>query len=363
MRSRRIRPRRLFLSFAVLLLVAAVGAKFLDLSRLTVKAPTKSSWDHSVAITYLLQRGSVFPLSGTLNIVDVKGNRLLKVNAAEKVLWGGSVTASDINPNPNDGPLAVNSDTHQVVRVYTVSSTTGRVLHTYGLRQGSAPGYRFLPEDSYGLSHYRVLMTDPGNGRVILVNWLTNQILWQYRHRGIESEHPDCLYEVHNAIPMTNAHALITDGDQPGMLRQRWDVSREMVGHTVLPRAIHYPSDAVPVGPHLYAITDHTNPAGLNVVNRSGHIVWSCPVASGPGRANHASSINRLPNKHFWVSDGGTDRGIVIDPQTDKIIWPHGATYVSGSGSDQLMGSTEAKTASEPWPPNVSGEGASAITL
>ena len=307
-----------------------------------------------------IRHGSNVPFRGAIFIADEAGNRILKVNAQKKVLWVVHVPApDDANPMPYGGPIVVNSDTNQMV--YTVSRTTGRILHVYGHRGqvGSQPGYLYIPEDSYGMPGHRVLITDPGNERVILVNWRTNQVLWQYGVTGVESTQPGYLYWTNNAVPLMNGTFLITDGAAPGNPQQILDVNRahQIVWHITLPKVIHYPSDAMPVGPGLYALTDYANPAGLFVINQAGHIVWSYMVTSGPGRLNHASSINRLPNGNFLVSDDKNDRVVVINPGTNRIVWQYGITGHSGSGPDELVGNTDTKAAFEPLPPFVPYEG------
>jgi outer membrane protein assembly factor BamB len=304
--------------------------------------------------------GSRTPFEGAIYIADEQGNRIIKVNAARQVLWTAHVPMpDDANPMPNGGPIIVNSDANQVV--YAVSPTTGKILWTYGHmgHYGSAPGYLYIPEDSYGMPGNRVLITDPGNERAVMINTTTQQIVWQYGHTGVESTQPGYLYWTNNAVPLYNESILITDGAAAGLPQQVLDVnlSGHILWHVTLPPAIHYPSDAMPVGPGLYALADYSNPAGLYVINRHGQIVWSYYVASGPGALNHASSINRLPNGNFLVSDDGNDRVVVIDPALHKIVWQYGTTGVPGMGPDQLMGNTDSKAVGEPLPPYVPWEG------
>lgn len=309
---------------------------------------------------YLGLTGSATPFSGSIYIADEKGNRIIRVNVQKQIIWQTHVPApDDANPMPNDGPIIVNSDTHQIV--YAVSPRSGQVLHTYGHmgQYGSKSGYLYIPEDSYGMPGNRVMITDPGNERAIMVNWATNQVLWQYGHTGVESTHPGYLYWTNNAVPLSNGNVLITDGAAPGHRQQLLEVSPQgtLVWHITLPSVITYPSDAMPVGPGLYALTDYAKPAGLYVVNWQGKIVWSYMVRSGPGMLNHASSINRLNNGNFLVSDDGNNRVVVINPSTHKIVWQYGTTGVSGSGPDQLVGNTDSKPYGQALPPFVPWEG------
>lgn len=304
--------------------------------------------------------GSPTPFVGAIYIADEKGNRIIKVNAQKQILWTAHVPMpDDANPMPNGGPIIVNSDARQVV--YAVSPTTGKILWTYGHwgQYGSQPGYLYIPEDSYGMPGNRVMITDPGNERAIMVNPTAGQVLWQYGHTGVESTHPGYLYWTNNAVPLQNGNVLITDGAAPGHRQQILEVNPagHRVWHVTLPAVIRYPSDAMPVGPGLYALTDYANPAGLYVINQQGQIVWSYQVQRGPGALNHASSINRLPNGNFLVSDDKNFRIVVIDPALHKIVWQYGTTGVSGSGPNQLVGNTDAKAVGEPLPPYVPWEG------
>lgn len=305
-------------------------------------------------------RGSTTAFHGAIYIADEKGNRIIKVNAHKQILWTAHVPMpDDANPMPNGGPIVVNSDAHQIV--YEVSPTTGKILKTFGQwnHAGAQPGQLYIPEDSYGMPHQRVMITDPGNERAIMVDAVTGKIIWQYGKTGIESTHAGYLYWTNNAVPLYNGNVLITDGAAPGHIQQLLEVNRsgQRVWHITLPSKIAYPSDAMPVGPGLYALTDYTNPAGLYVINRAGQIVWSYDVLTGPGALNHASSINRLPNGNFLVSDDQNDRVVIINPTTHKIVWQYGTTGVSGSGPDQLVGNTDSKAVGEPLPPYVPWEG------
>ncbi len=315
---------------------------------------------HSVPAYTLLRGSATIPFTGAIYIADEAGNRILKVNAKKQVLWVAHVPApDDANPMPHGGPLIVNSDVNQ--EVYAVSAKTGKIVWHYGHAgvHGSLPGYLYIPEDSYGMPHNQVMITDPGNERAIIVNRNTGQIQWQYGHTGVEGLLPGYLYWTNNAVPLSNGTTLITDGAAPGLPQRILDVNQ--AGHIVwtitLPAVIHYPSDAMPVGPGLYALADYHTPAGLYVINQKGQIVWSYRVTSGPGKLRHASSINRLPNGNFLVSDDHNDRVVVIDPVTHRIIWQYGTTGISGNGPDHLMGNTDAKAVGEPLPPFVPWEG------
>ncbi len=304
--------------------------------------------------------GTATPFRGAIYIADEAGNRLIKVNAHKQVLWTAHVPMpDDANPMPGNGPIVVNSDAHQIV--YLVSPTTGKILKTFGHlnRSGSKPGELYIPEDSYGMPGHRLMITDPGNERAIMINSTTGKTLWQYGHTGVESTHPGYLYWTNNAVPLYSGNVLITDGAASGHPQQLLEVNRagQLVWHVTLPSVIRYPSDAMPVGPGLYALTSYANPAGLYVINRAGHIVWSYYVKTGAGALNYASSINRLPNGNFLVSDDKNDRVVVINPTTRKIVWQYGTTGVSGAGFDHLVGNTDSKAVGEPLPPYVPWEG------
>jgi outer membrane protein assembly factor BamB len=363
MRRFRVRPGRLLGVLAAVALLVVLG-RWVTLPRsprtstppVHVVKPARRVPPHR----YRGLVGSPTPFTGAIYIADEAGNRIIKVNVQKQILWTARVPApDDVNPMPDGGPIIVNSDANQIV--YAVSPKTGRILWTYGHlgHSGSQPGYLYIPEDSYGMPHNQVLITDPGNERAIRLNWQTGQILWQYGHTGVESVAPGYLYWTNNAVPLADGDVLITDGAAPGLPQQLLMVSPagQLVWHIVLPPVITYPSDAMPVGPGLYALTDYANPAGLYVVNQAGQIVWSYRVTSGPGRLNHASSINRLPNGNFLVSDDQNNRVVVIDPATHQIVWQYGITGVSGSGPDELVGNTDAKAVGEPLPPFVPWEG------
>jgi DNA-binding beta-propeller fold protein YncE len=60
-------------------------------------------------------------------------------------------------------------------------------------------------------------------------------------------------------------------------------------------------------------------------------VLWSYGPTSGPGELDKPSLAVRLPGGDVLVCDSDNDRIIVIDPQTDTIVWQYGHTHVPGS--------------------------------
>jgi hypothetical protein len=300
------------------------------------------------------------PLGGyRVYLCDEKGNRILEVNAAKKIVWEAKVPApDDLAPTPR-GNLVVNSDVHD--QVYEVSGKTGKITWTYGQfnHPGGKQGQLRIPEDSFRVPGGRVSITDTGNFRAIQVSKASGRIVWQYGKR-VPGTLPGYLWTNNDAVPLKNGNVLLTESGvhKAGFLPTVLEVTPK--GHTAwkvtLP-FLGYASDAMPVGKNRYVIANWVKGGGIYVFNRQGKVLWSYGPKSGPGELNHPSSAELLPNGNYLVSDDYNDRVVVISPKTNSIVWQYGVKGVPGTGPNHLMGPTDAKAVGEPLPPYVSAVG------
>ena len=62
----------------------------------------------------------------------------------------------------------------------------------------------------------------------------------------------------------------------------------------------------------------------------NGKVLWRYDFTSGDGELDRPSLAEVLPDGDVLVCDSGNDRIVVIDPQTDTIIWQYGHTGKPG---------------------------------
>jgi hypothetical protein len=59
--------------------------------------------------------------------------------------------------------------------------------------------------------------------------------------------------------------------------------------------------------------------------------LWQYRAPSGYGELDHPSLAAMLPNGNVIVGDDYNHRVVVIDPQTDQIVWHYGHDHVAGT--------------------------------
>jgi len=302
------------------------------------------------------------PLGGqTVWISDEKGDQILEVNGQGTLLWQAKVPPpDDLAPTPQ-GNLVVNSDERNLIYLFNLAQR--QIIWSYG---GSAQGQSRLihPEDSFGAPG-GIWISDTGHQRVIRVS-LAHQITDQYGHTDVAGLLPGYLAMLNDAVPLQGGGLLITEAGYPP-----WHLpptvlcvgpSGQLVWKLALPD-LRYASDALPIGPDRFVVTDWSQPGSIRVYTTRGKLVWSYGPPRGPGALNHPSSAEPLLNGDFLVSDDFNDRVVVIDPRKQAIVWQYGRSQHPGLGPGALMGPTDAKASGELLPPYAPYAGAPAGAL
>lgn len=167
---------------------------------------------------------------------------------------------------------------------------------------------------SLGSRH--VLIADQFNNRVIEVDELTHQVVWQFGD-GADKPGP------HSVVGVNDA---------------------ERVGSFTLISGTGTP----PSNPPLPGCSDPVNGCADNrvfLVNRQGAIVWQYGqdgvAGAGPNQLNtpvHAALLPQFHRHHgltVMITDQGNQRVIVVD-SAHHLLWQYGTTGVAGNGSNQL---------------------------
>jgi len=150
-----------------------------------------------------------------------------------------------------------------------------------------------------------ILISDQFNNRVIEVDPVTKNIVWQFG----------------NGSSVAGPHSVVAPNDA------------QRVGDLTLISGTGAPAGSEPTCTN--ACLDNR----VFVVNQAGKIVWQYGTAgvtgSGFNELNTPVQATFLPNKHILITDQGNERVIEVN-QFHFIVWQYGMTGVAGSGHNQL---------------------------
>jgi hypothetical protein len=284
-----------------------------------------------------------YPFSGRLLIADRGNNRLLLVSANKHVLWtypssrahppsGGFYYPDDAFFVHHGQSIVVNEEQNEVV--VRLAFPSGRLQWSYGHPgvAGGASGYLREPDDAYLLKNGQVMVADNQNCRVLILS-PADTIVRQIGTTGVCSHQPSvALGSPNGDTPLPNGNVLISE------INGSWISEYTPQGRIVwtVHLAIAYPSDPQQIGPDRFLVADYSSPGGLYEFNRSGNILWSYNVPSGPGMLDHPSLVERLPNGLLMANDDYRHRIVVINPVTESIVWQYGQTDIPGTKAGSL---------------------------
>ena len=283
------------------------------------------------------------PFTGRLLIADRGNNRLLLVDASQRVLWtfpsasapapvGGFYFPDDAFFAARGTEIISNEeDNNAIVRI---AFPSGRILWSYGHARvaGSAPGYLNQPDDAYLLRDGTVAVADATNCRILFISPAGSPSGQIGTTGSCVHRPPASLGYPNGDTPLPNGDVLISEVH--GSWISEYTPQGRLVWTLQLP--IGYPSDPQQLGPDLYLVADYSRPGGIYEFDREGHITWSYRVPSGPGMLDHPSLAERLPDGLIAVNDDYRDRVVMIDPRTDRIVWQYGVTDGPGTAPGLL---------------------------
>ncbi len=275
------------------------------------------------------------PLGGyNVLIADRGNNRLIEVSPAGKIVWQYHFNVARPGLGADDaffvnGGLDVLTSLEDNQFIELIDYQTKKVIWSYGVlgKPGSTPGLLNTPDDAYQLPNGDVIVADIQNCRVIEIN-PNKQIIHQYGHTRTCSNKNGYLDKPNGDTPLANGDMLISNikGHSLIELNNQW----QKVFSLVLP--IHYPSDPQPTHNGNILVSDFMNPGKIIELSPQGTILWQ--DTKGLDRPSIAIE---LPNGNILATDDENQRVVVIDKQTNKIIWQYGTTGVIGSGPNQLF--------------------------
>jgi hypothetical protein len=275
-------------------------------------------------------------LGGYLLIADRGNDRMVLVDGSKRILWRyphRGLTPSmpfafddDTFFTPDHTAIISNQEDQETIQV--ISFPAGKVVWHYGHVNvsGSSPGYLMTPDDAYMLPDGTVSVADISNCRILFIG-PKGHVVRQYGTTNVCRHDPPRYLALPNGdTPMPDGGTLVTeitgswiDAIGPdGTLR--WSVQAP----------IAYPSDAQWLGNGRILVADYSTPGHVLIMDRDGTVEWRYGPSSGSGELRQPSLALMLPNGLVAVNDDYRHRVVVIDPESDRIVWQYGHTDVAG---------------------------------
>lgn len=279
-----------------------------------------------------------------LLIADRGNNRLLVVDSSGKVTWAyPSKTAPPPSGSfyfPDDAFFihhgsAIISNQEENDTIVEIAYPSGRLLFSYGHahQPGYAAGYLDNPDDAYLLRTGQIVVADPMNCRVLLIDPVSKKVVRQIGTVGACAHNPPTdLGSPNGDTPLADGNILVSEIN--GSWVDEYTLSGRLVWAAQLP--IRYPSDPQQIGPDRYLIADYESPGAIVEFNRAGQVLYRYQPRSGPGMLNHPSLVEMLPSGVFMLNDDYNDRVMAIDPTTGATVWQYGQRGVAGAAPGLL---------------------------
>lgn len=279
-------------------------------------------------------------LPTNLLIADRNNNRLIIVNPSGNIIWQfpapgqtvpGFSAPDDAFFTPNGRDIIATEESNYVVAEISIATHT--VVWSYGTPgvPGSAPGHLDNPDDAMMLPNGDVVVADIINCRLLVLKPGLGSPLETFGQPGtcFGSHNPPTTWLSPNGLfPLSNGNYLVTE------IGQDWVDELNLKTHQVVfsthPPGVQYPSDTNQVKPNLFLTADYSNPGQVEEFTASGRLVWRY-APTGANALNKPSLAAPLPNGDVILNDDWNHRVIVVDPQTNQIVWQYGHTKVAGS--------------------------------
>jgi outer membrane protein assembly factor BamB len=271
------------------------------------------------------------PLPGYLLIADRNNNRALVVSPTGKVVW------NDPNLRRPDDAFFV-PGWHSIITNEEFNDTLTqvalrgqRVVWHYGHSgvPGSSPGYLNTPDDAYRLPNGDTTVADIRNCRIVELSPRSTVV----RILGGSCTHdpPRGFSSPNGDTPLPDGGLLVTE---IGGWIDRLDAHGRLVWS--VPSPVSYPSDAQLLPNGRILVASFTYPGKIVELTRSGKVTWSFGDTSGPNVLDKPSLAVRLPNGLIAANDDYSDRVILIDPRTRRIVWQYGHTGIASTAPGYL---------------------------
>ncbi len=292
------------------------------------------------------------PLPYPVVIADRRNNRLLEVAPDKRILWRFESPDlkiyhdnDDVFFSPDGRLLAISEEDNQ--DIHLIDYERRQLVWSYGVADvpGNGPGQLNFPDDTHVLLDGTILVSDIRNCRVLFLDRATSAIKTQWgglsRKDRNWSKDPNCRHDPPHRLGLPNGAVELEGGDiLVTEITGAWISRITRDGRVVWAMTafgLHYPSDAMPTHDGQVIVADYSNPGRVIIFDPARRkVTWDYHVKQGEGMLNHPSLAMELPGGDVILNDDYRHRVIVIDRQTQKIVWQYGVTDHPGSGPGQL---------------------------
>jgi hypothetical protein len=335
-RAQRRRAGRQRLVVLLLAVVVVVVVVVLVTSGGSGKPPATTSTTNPLAAVgvgagHLAAGSSASALPANILIADRNNNRLVVISPLGRVVWTRALTGpSDAFLSLTGRSIVVTEPGSFVALQLAVSDR--HVIYRYGHsgHPGAADNRLHDPETAQELSNGRLVIADKSNCRILFLAPPSHRPVAKLGAPGACLHEPPKNFGYPDAVfpALSGGGIVVTEVDPPwiDLLNGADAVTAQLRVPT-----LSVPDDANEYAPGELIATSHSHPGAVEEVATSGKVLWSYGPTSGPGELDKPSLAVRLPGGDVLVCDSDNDRIIVIDPQTNTIVWQYGHTHVPGS--------------------------------
>jgi outer membrane protein assembly factor BamB len=322
--------------------------------RVTAKTVPASSARHGAVAAHGsgALRGGSDPtvLPGPVLIADEGNNRLIEVSPEGRVLWEfprpGDLEPGETFKVPDDAffspdgrEIVATEEEDSVVSVIDVA--THRIVWRYGTPGVAGSGANQLanPDDAIMLRDGSLLVADIKNCRIVLLRRGSRVPIrqWGEPYHCHHLSDPLRFASPNGAFPMRNGHFVTTEITHNWVSESNLFTNPSTMLWAVHPVGVHYPSDTNEVRPGVYITVDYWSPGLIEEFDANGKVLWMYKP-SGTRTLHHPSLAEALPNGDVVATDDHNHRVIVVNPNTDQVVWQYGHTGVPGRAFGYLNG-------------------------
>ncbi len=300
------------------------------------KQPSTTSTSNPLAaagtgVGHLAAGSSAAVLPGNILVADRNNNRLVVISPTGQVVWTQPLTGpSDAFLSLTGRSIIVTEPGSFVALQFAVADR--KTLYRYGHsgHPGVADNRLHDPETAQELGDGELVIADKSNCRILFLSPPSHRPARKLGTVGSCLHDPPKNFGYPDAVfPTLSGGGIVVTEVDPAwidLLNSAGAVTGELRVST-----LSVPDDANEYAPGELIVTSHSHPGAVEEVTTAGKLLWSYGPTSGPGELNKPSLAVRLPGGDVLVCDSDNDRIIVIDPQTNTIVWQYGHTHVPGS--------------------------------
>jgi outer membrane protein assembly factor BamB len=281
-------------------------------------------------VGHLLAGSSSGALTANILVADRNNNRLIVLTPQGRVAWTQRLSGpSAAFLSPTARSITVTQPGTFVVRQLAVADR--KAFYHYGRsgHPGSSLDDLRDPGTAQELSDGRLVIADKSNCRILFLAPPKRVPTATLGTPGsCVHDPPKSLAYPDSVFPAFGGGIVVTETDP------KWvDVlspANAVVAAMQVP-GLAAPDDAYEYAKDKLIATSHTHPGVVEEFDTADKVTWTYDPTSGTGELDRPSLAEVLADGDVLVCDSGNDRVVVIDPQTDTIIWQYGHTGRPGS--------------------------------